>query len=501
MPVRIVVRLDSSVRIGTGHLMRCLTLADVLRQNGVGVIFACRPLPGNMMSLIEARGHTLRTLPGDDPRDQVEDLLPDWEKDAAGMAGILNDIGTVDWLIVDHYGLDYRWERTIRPLVHRIMAIDDLANRRHECDLLLDQNLHPNQAGRYDKLIPYHCLRLLGPHYALLRQEFQVARAGLQTRDGAVRRLLIFFGGTDTNSETAKALAAIPALDKPHIEVDVIIGPGNPNLAKIRSLCARHPHIHLHRNPRNIAEIIRKADLAVGAAGATTWERCCIGLPSVVITQAMNQESVAHALAENRLAVYLGTSESVTADMIAAAIDNLMDDPGRVRAMSHACTYLVDARGTERVARLLDSHRIVLRPAHRGDCDALHRWRNAEETRHHSRQPGPIPLHRHRQWFDEILRDPGRALLIGERDRQPVGVLRYDCEAKRCTVSVYLVPGQGGHGYGPRLLQAGHEWLRRNRAEVTLVRAEILESNRASSNAFLQAGYRRQGDAYIKDLD
>src|SRR3972149_202541 len=115
MAMRIVVRLDSSVRIGTGHLIRGLTLAEVLRQNGVSVSFACRALPGNMMTLIEARGHALRTLPGDDPRDQVEELLPDWEKDAAGMAGILNDIGTVDWLIVDHYGLDYRREGQLQP--------------------------------------------------------------------------------------------------------------------------------------------------------------------------------------------------------------------------------------------------------------------------------------------------------------------------------------------------------------------------------------------------
>lgn len=498
--MRALVRVDSSVRIGTGHLMRCLALAHELRHSGFKIVFACRSLPGNMAALVTRSGHELSMLDADDPRDQAEGLLQDWETDAAQTAAILGAGGQCDWLIVDHYGLDVRWESKLRPFTNNLMVIDDLANRRHDCDVLLDQNLHRDIATRYDNLIPSHCQRLLGPHYALLRREFREARAKLRPKEGSVRRLLIFFGGIDASNETSKALEAFKMLNRSDIAVDIIVGAGGPNLENIRSRCAGLAHARVHHNPSNIAELIANADLAIGAAGATAWERCCLGLPSIVTSLAANQESIAHSLADNNLAIRLGPSGSVTVRMITVAVQALINDFERMQAMRHACTQIADGNGAARVARALEPVPINLRTAEISDCDSLYQWRNAKETRRYSHDSDPIQPQQHLQWFRELLQDPRRVLLIGERNGQPVGVLRYDCDGSCCTVSVYLVPGQHGRGYGPRLLRAGHEWLQRYRPSSTLVRAEVLDNNLASIEAFMQAGYRRQAGLYVKHL-
>lgn len=472
--------------------MRCATLAGELVARGAEVWFVSRVLPGDYCDWLERMGFRVRRLTGD---------VPDIDRDAHQTRVAVDGIGDLDWFVVDHYALDAGWESRMRVVASRILVIDDLADRPHDADILLDQNLHRDFVTRYDNLIPTHAQRLLGPRYALLRPEFQAARAKRQNRNGTVRRLLIFFGGTDPTGETAKALLAVKAAHSSSIDLDVIVGPANPNLDNIRKLCTDLPRAHVHYNPGNIAELMSNADLAVGAAGATSWERCCLGLPSIVIALAMNQESVAKALADNGLAIYLGTSETATVDVVAATIAELMGKPERIQAMGRACAGVADGKGLQRVTRALDAHPIVLRPAQIWDCEPLHQWRNAEETRRYSHQSAPIPMKQHQRWFDAVLHDPQRALLIGERDRRPVGVLRYDCEESRCTVSVYLVPGQHGRGYGARLLQAGHDWLQRHRKDIKLVRAEVLDTNSASLNAFLQAGYQRHGGVYIKNLD
>ena len=507
-------RTDASAAIGSGHVMRCLALAAKLKTAGAEVCFICRELPGNLCGTInDSWGFPVHRLPHDpgwtphpssnepDTTTHAAWLGADWQDDARQTAGaISSQLKGSDWLVVDHYALDARWEAALRPSTRHLMVIDDLADRSHECDVLLDQNLHRDLSTRYDNLIPSHCQRLLGPRYALLRQEFGKARAKLRVRDGVVRRLLIFFGGTDTNNETAKALEAVKALNRPDVDVDVIVGATSPNLENIRSICAGLPHACLHHNPNNIAELIGNADLAIGATGATSWERCCLGLPSIVISLAMNQESIARALADDGLAIYLGKRAAVTAGMITAAVEELMPNPDRMKAMGRVCAELTDGNGAKRVARALDSHPVVLRLAQIGDCDSLYQWRNAEETRRYFHLPEPISIETHRDWLTSVLRNKSRSLLIGQRNGEPVGVLRYDCSGMQCTVSIYLVPHQHGRGYGPRLLCAGQEWLRQTRPDIRLVRAEVVKTNRASIEAFLQAGYVLDGEVFVKQI-
>ena len=299
--MRVVFRVDSSLDIGTGHVMRCLTLGERLKESGIAVTFICRDLPGNLSGYIESRGFAVQRLPapstltaaGLSTHNYGAWLGVHWQDDAAQTAELLAQSGAVDWLVVDHYALDAGWERRLRPLVQKIMAIDDLANRTHDCDLVLDQNFYLDLEDRYDRLVPTQCVKLLGPRYALLRPEFRQARKNLRERDGQVKRILVFFGGSDAGNETAKALEAIRLLNRPEIAVDVVVGGINPHRRQIEELCAGWPATTCHCQVNNMAELMAGADLAIGAGGTTTWERCCLGLPSVTSASPLTRKKPA----------------------------------------------------------------------------------------------------------------------------------------------------------------------------------------------------------------
>jgi spore coat polysaccharide biosynthesis predicted glycosyltransferase SpsG/RimJ/RimL family protein N-acetyltransferase len=381
------------------------------------------------------------------------------------------------------------------------MAIDDLAGRIHDCDLLLDQNLCENFDTRYEGLTPAHCRKLLGPRYALLRPEFEQERQRLRGRNGSVRRILIFFGGSDSTNETAKALEAMRLLNRPEIAVDVVVGGGNPHKDRVKVLCGALPNARFYCQVANMAELMANADLAIGAGGSTTWERFCLELPSLVVAVAPNQEPVAEkAAAEGRL-LYLGKSDEVTAESISQAVGTLLQAHGWLNFLAKSSSELVDGRGVERVVRCLIDRETSLRRAELGDCGNVYTWRNAEETRRHSFGSDPIFRGEHDQWFAATLANPGQVLLIGEYQGDAVGVLRYDLKGEDAMVSVYLVPGKHGYGYGPDLLRAGCKWLRKNQTGIRSVVAEVLTANQASVKAFLEAGFEHHISVYRKNLD
>lgn len=316
--MKAIFRVDSSTAMGTGHLMRCLTLAGQLRERGAAVKFVSRPLPGNQFALIEKQGFELLEMSAavarpenDYANEYARWLVAPWLQDAKETIALLG-ADRPDWLIIDNYALDERWEQLIRPCVQRIMVIDDLANRRHDCDVLLDQNYYMKKEERYEGLVPEHCQMLLGPVYALLRPEFIEARNNLRERDGVVRRILVFFGGSDLTNETVKVLEAIKNLERPQIAVDVVIGATNPNRDKIEDMAHGMPNACCHFNVDNMAELMVNADLAIGAGGSTTWERCYLNLPSIIIITAENQAEMCEGLHSTGIPEYLGRANEMT---------------------------------------------------------------------------------------------------------------------------------------------------------------------------------------------
>jgi UDP-2,4-diacetamido-2,4,6-trideoxy-beta-L-altropyranose hydrolase len=281
-----------------------LTLALVLRERGAKVFFICRELPGNSIALVERQDFNVFSLPYNDKVNLQASELDDlprhgmWlrehlQTDIAQTKKCLSSLsdinqGAIDWLIVDHYAIDIKWERALRPYFKHLMIIDDLADRYHDCEILLDQNFYSNYQYRYQQLVPKSCNLLLGPQYALLRPEFGEMHRCVKMRNGEISNILVFMGGSDSTNETKKVLLALEKINFAGV-VNVVVGYSNPYRDEIIEICNRHENYKFYCQVDNMAELMNKADLAIGAGGSTTWERCCLALPSLVISVAENQ--------------------------------------------------------------------------------------------------------------------------------------------------------------------------------------------------------------------
>ncbi|MEW6049508.1 MAG: UDP-2,4-diacetamido-2,4,6-trideoxy-beta-L-altropyranose hydrolase [Candidatus Zixiibacteriota bacterium] len=340
--MKVLIRTDASIRIGTGHVMRCLTLAGALTKSGHDVEFICRALPGHLCDLIAQRGYSVHRLPDTTlgHAHEANRLAGRWL--GASIADDLHDTSRLlgrssagcDWLIVDHYWLDASWEEPMRKMTGNIMVIDDLADRIHCCDLLLDTGYFANASERYGHLVPFDCTTLLGPRYLLLRPEFLAARNLQATRDGRIRRIFVFFGGVDRTNETAKTLRALGSLKHHDLEIDVVVGQANPCMNELEYLATNQVNCRLHDNVQDMASLMLRADLAIGAGGTTTWERLYLGLPTLTIMVAGNQILQTESLERERCLENLGWYADVTPESIARKINQLVLDPEYLIAMS-----------------------------------------------------------------------------------------------------------------------------------------------------------------------
>jgi UDP-2,4-diacetamido-2,4,6-trideoxy-beta-L-altropyranose hydrolase len=341
--MNIVIRTDASVNTGAGHVMRCLALSDELRRFDTNIFYICREDLGNSIALIEEKGYKVYRLPCNDLR---------FETEIEKVKSALMDIGNVDLLIVDHYESDKQWEKQMRVYVKRLLVIDDLADRYHDCDILLNQNFYEGFKTRYDGMVPEHCQKLLGPQYALLRQEFTEARKKLRKRNGDIRRLLVFFGSSDPTNETAKALSALKLFNN-RFSVDVVVGDNNPQREMIKDMCGVMPGVEYYCPAYNMAELMVNADLSIGSGGSTTWERCCLGLPALVAVLSDNQYELTLAVGKYGALISLGWGHSLVPEDYSDAINNI--SARHLCEMSAKGLSLVDGEGCPRVARKIFS--------------------------------------------------------------------------------------------------------------------------------------------------
>jgi UDP-2,4-diacetamido-2,4,6-trideoxy-beta-L-altropyranose hydrolase len=352
--MQIVFRTDASVQIGTGHVMRCLTLADALRLGGADCTFICRGHTGHLVDLIRERGHQVMMLAASDSlqTDASHETLAhaawlgtDWATDATDTQLAIGS-RSLDWLVVDHYALDHRWEKAMRPFSHQLMVIDDLADRVHDCDVLLDQNLG-RTAEDYRQLVPHHATTLIGPRYALLRPEFATLREDSLARrkHPQLKHLLITLGGVDKDNLTGEVLQTLRICNLPtDLRITVVMGPHAPWLPNVRAVAAvmaRPTQVLVNVN--HMARLMTDCDLVIGAAGGTAWERCSLGLPSLIITTAQNQRSGAVALQKNGAAYLIESTRD-----IAALIENPRlsgSQPTWLQQLSSAAAAITDGNG------------------------------------------------------------------------------------------------------------------------------------------------------------
>ncbi|MDO8769893.1 MAG: UDP-2,4-diacetamido-2,4,6-trideoxy-beta-L-altropyranose hydrolase [Burkholderiaceae bacterium] len=361
--MKFVFRTDASLQIGSGHVMRCLTLADALAAEGVQCHFISREHPGHLLEVMRQRGHAVNALPAgklspataNDPVQQPAHaawLGCDWQADAQQTGAILASLQP-DWLVVDHYALDQRWEEALAPHYRKLLVIDDLADRPHRCNLLLDQNMG-SQPEHYAQWVPAHCRVLTGPQYALLRPEFAALRPySLQRRQAqpALRQLFITMGGVDLPNATGQVLQALKACALPQeTRITVVMGLTAPWLHNVQALAAQMPWpTEVVVNVNDMAQRMADSDLAIGAAGSTSWERCCLGLPTLMVVLAENQQPGAQALEAAHAARLIGGVSDIALQLPLAARE-LVDLECQMR-MSLAASAITDGQGIDKILK------------------------------------------------------------------------------------------------------------------------------------------------------
>ncbi|WP_058307196.1 UDP-2,4-diacetamido-2,4,6-trideoxy-beta-L-altropyranose hydrolase [Gracilibacillus massiliensis] len=323
--MRIVFRVDSSYQIGTGHVRRCLVLAEQLRKREAEVTFICHNFPGNVNHFIKERGFSLVELSylENQPKKCIQ---KNWKLDASNTLELIRQYSTVDYLVVDHYGLDEKWEKNVASYVQHLMIIDDLANRNHYCDTLVDQNLLENMEKRYVDLVPDKATLLLGPKYLLLREEFKQTLP-IDKSNQYIRNIFVSFGGTDPTNDTYKTLKALIQLSNHPFTINTIISTNHPDFKQIQALANNYPSVCIHTDTNQMALLMKKADLAIGAGGTTTWERCYLQLPTLTIETAPNQRDILNHLDSIGFLLNLGESSNVSTDKIKIAVQSFLNDP------------------------------------------------------------------------------------------------------------------------------------------------------------------------------
>ncbi|MCP3028397.1 UDP-2,4-diacetamido-2,4,6-trideoxy-beta-L-altropyranose hydrolase [Halobacillus sp. A5] len=506
------MRTDASIEIGSGHVMRCLTLAHQLRKAGAHVSFICRLLKGNMIQYIKDQQFPVYPLPfpveehfNKDPSIPYSSWLEvDYKADLRHTAAVLQaHHRDVDWFLVDHYALGKKWEQGMREFSKRLIVIDDLADREHECDLLVDQNLYKNYLTRYDHLVPEQTIKLLGPDHMIVREEFIRAKAMAERRSGNVKRLLISFGGTDPTNETIKALAALKQLNLAEIRVDIVAGASNPRIDEIKHICLTNPSYHFHCQINYMADLMRKADLALGAGGTSTWERCMLGLPALTIQTASNQADILSLMEEKGAVVCLGTSEDVTANDIAQGVSFFLGNEAQLRKMSEAAERVggkikggsVVRHMLEGASGMVNVREFELKKLSEKELPVVLRWRNSEAIREAMYTDHTITMEEHKQWFDRVNNDAATNVQLLYYKKQPIGLVNFskiDRHHNKCFWGFYIgeQSAPGGSGTVLGLLALAFIFEQQNMYKVC---AEVLVTNQKSLQYHKKLGFVEEG--------
>ncbi len=477
-----VFRFDAAPAIGSGHAVRCLALAQKLTEFGWRVVVAASP-------------DTFETVR---VPDGMEHLVLDSGSEQQ-VVRIGAEVGTADLLIVDHYGLDARFETACRTWAKHVLVIDDLADRPHDCDFLLDQTLGREESD-YGSLVPADCRMLLGPQFALLREEFTMRPADSLSRCERVelKAILVSMGGTDPNDMAAKVVRGI--LDSGlEITVDVVLGATQASPDLLAAAESGGDRVRLMSRVGDMADLMAAADVAIGAGGGTSWERCYMGLPTLLIVTADNQKLIAARLAEAGAARVLGWHAEVGRELIAAAVWDLAGDIEAVERMSMSARKLCDGKGVRRaLATLSGSERdrsgrpVTLRLADAEDTWTIFAWQTSPGVRRYMTNPEVPTEAEHFAWMTAKLDDPRAWFCMVEAAGRPVGVLRLDeaeTDPDKYVVAILVAPDQVRKGIGTAALRIANRLM----PGKHLV-ARVAPENSASMRLFVNAGYATEAD-------
>lgn len=478
--MNLLLRADADVRMGTGHVMRCLALAQAWHDAGSKAYLATACLAPGLEARWTAEGIGLERL-------SAKPASADDAEQTISLAGRLG----VHWVVVDGYAFGSAFQRVLKRAGLGVLAIDDYGHADHYwADCVLNQNLHAQEA-LYAKREPYTRL-LLGTRFALLRREFNTWHQWKRDIPEIGRKVLVTLGGSDPDNVTGKIIDSLHQVQIEGLEAVVVAGASNPHLAELEAALQKgRAAIRLRTAVTDMPGLMAWADVAVAAGGTTSWERALMGLPSLTIILAENQRALAETAEQAGIGWNLGPHQQLTVPGAVGALERLLTDaPTRTR-MARRGPELVDGLGAPRVVRELQDGDIRLRPACIDDCRLIWEWANEPAVRAVSFTTEAIPWERHAQWFAAKLNDPGCAFFIALNGAGvPVGQVRADVSGNRAVISISVDARLRGSGYGTTLIRKGAERLFQ-RGDVETIHAYIRHGNQASLRAFEKAGFSR----------
>ncbi|MBL1198519.1 MAG: UDP-2,4-diacetamido-2,4,6-trideoxy-beta-L-altropyranose hydrolase [Nostoc sp. GBBB01] len=485
--MKLLIRVDASTQIGTGHVMRCLALAQAWQDAGGQVIFVMATEAPDLKTRLQSEGMEVIHLP-------IEIGSAEDAEETAKLARQFD----ANWVVVDGYQFGTKYQEIIKEFQLKLLFLDDFGHaKQYYADIVLNQNIHADE-GLYVSRQPYTQL-LLGTSYSLLRREFWQWREWERSLPLVAKKLLITLGGADPDNVTLKVIQGLQQVEVEGLEAVVVVGASNPHYEQLLVLSqeSKFP-IHLKRNVTNMPELMAWADVAVTAGGSTCWELAFMGLPSIVLILAENQRAIAEKLEAMGVVVNLGWHENVSTLEIALRVTQLLITAGSREKMAKCSQELVDAKGSSRVLSYLKDNFFQLRSVRQDDCQLLWEWSNAPEVRAVSFSSKPILWEDHIQWFKSKLINPNCIFYIAINNNNiPIGQIRYDIENYEATVSISIDPKFRNQGYGSRLIKLGCKQLFSN-FDITRINAYIKPNNQVSIKAFFKAGFQSMGISIIQ---
>lgn len=477
--MKVLIRCDAHLSIGTGHVMRCLAIAQELADSGHHPYFAFSTVADQIISRLKKEGFDYFVIKA--KRGSLADA-----RQTIKLAG---QIGAV-WVITDgyHFKTDYQW--FIKQAGFDLLCVDDVAGCRYVADIILNQN--PG-FSRSDYSAGINTKFLLGPNYALLRREFHMAGKKQQCKKN--NNILVTMGGTDPNDLTSQVLEALitVALDK----VTVLIGSMNPNKEHIKKIVQKFPFpVELITDAENVVPYMKRARLVIHAAGSTSWELAYFGVPSICFILAENQEPVASALAKAEYSVNAGWFSAFSPKKMRQMIVSLLDNKQKMSRMAAAGRRLVAGLGPRSVVEAMIekmSEKTRLKPASSADMKNLFNWRNDFRIRKNFFDQAPVSWDQHQKWFKDKIRESETSIYTAFYGNEKVGSIRFERKEGRLKTSIMLNPAYLGRGLGRLIIKKGVKKFIGNKRLLEPIRAEIKNDNIASIKAFKGAGFRYAG--------
>lgn len=484
--MHVFIRTDMSQKIGTGHVMRCLRLAITLQNSDIKVTFLTISSDASKWP-DQAQSLDIYHLSGDELNEtaDAQETIQFLEQQKQ-----ISDIPTC--LIVDHYGLGLEWERSVKAHVDGLVVIDDLIDRHHDCDLIINPSLLNPGQDLYKKLIPHSSGALIGCEYAMLDDAFSNLDSDRIVRHSP--RIFISFGGMDRDGFTLKALDAL--MDKSCLSshIDIVIGSGFGYKEAVRQKSEIRGNVTIHEQTNNVAQVMTSCDIAIGAGGTMSWERLAARLPTLVFGIADNQKEVLRALLGGNLAIGCEDASMLTDDQFQTMVIDFVLNQECHQNLYQASQGIIDGRGVTRVAHALKQVVFTFRPAEMDDARNIHQWRNDETIRNVSaKNSDVIAFKDHCEWMKKVLDDPDRHLYVIEFRNRACGVVRFDVSGDEAEISIYRVQGVTSPS---GLVSASSQFFFARRHDIKTIIAIILDGNLMSQKAFENAGYKFNGQIY-----